>query len=168
MSPMHYTNDVTIRAASVEDAAAITRLWFTCTAEVAANEPIYTPAISADDLAARLRSELGSGTKFGWVAEVGGDLAGYVTCEIHEESPVFVPRQYVYVSDLDVAPEQRGRGLSRVLMSEVERDAARRGIRRLELGVAYGDPRSRAVWERHGFRPHFLHMHKELAGPSST
>jgi GNAT superfamily N-acetyltransferase len=168
MLPMPSDTDPSIRPASVEDAAAIAHLWLTCTAEVAANEPIYTPAITAEDLASRLRSEFGSGAKFGFVAEVDGHLAGYVTCEIQDESPVFVPRRYVYVCDLDVAPEHRGRGLSRVLMREVEREAAHRGISRLELAVAYGDPRSRAVWERHGFQPHFLHLHKELEDPTPT
>ncbi|WP_052050049.1 GNAT family N-acetyltransferase [Leptolyngbya sp. KIOST-1] len=155
-------DEITIRTVKVSDAAAIARLWLQCTAEVAVYEPIYTPAIDVEDLAHRLGAEFGSGKKFGWVAEVGNELAGYVTCLVQEEEPIFVRRQYVYVADLDVAPSYRGQGLSRVLMNRVEQYAQACGIRRLELAVAYGDPRSRAVWERHGFQPHFIHLHKDL------
>lgn len=155
-------HEITVRTIEVNDAIAIAQLWLQCTAEVAAHEPIYTPAIELEDLIRRLGAEFSSGHKFGWVAEVGSELAGYVTCSVQEEEPIFIPRQYIYVADLDVAPSYRGLGLSRVLMKQVEQDAQVRGIRRLELAVAYGDPRLRAVWERHGFKPHFIHLHKEL------
>jgi GNAT superfamily N-acetyltransferase len=151
-----------VRRIDPEDAAAIAALWIACTAEVAANEPIYTPAISWERLTERLRSAFVDGRSYGWVAEAGGRLAGYVTCRIGEETPVFRPRRFIYVADLDVAPQWRRRSVSRLLMAAVERDARAQGITRLELGVVYRDSRSRAVWERHGFQPFFLQMHKDL------
>jgi GNAT superfamily N-acetyltransferase len=156
------TDEITIRPIEANDAEAIALLWLTCTAEVAMNEPIYTPYLSAEELADHLKSEFISGQKFGWVAEMGSELAGYVTCEVQEEEPRFQPRRYIYVADLDVAEAYRRRGLSRALMAEVEREAHAKGIPRLELAAAYGDARSRMVWERHGFRGHLLHMHKDL------
>jgi GNAT superfamily N-acetyltransferase len=144
------------------DAAAIARLWLICAAEVARNEPIYTPAISDEALAGRLRAEFVNGSRFGWIVETNGKLAGYVTCQLQEEAPVFVPRKYLYVHDLDVAPAYRERRLSRKLMQAVEQHALSQGIRRLELAVVFRDPRSRAVWEKHGFHPHFVQLHKDL------
>ena len=144
------------------DAAAIARLWLICTAEVAQNEPIYTPDISAEGLAGMLRTEFTQGSRFGWVVETGGELAGYVTSQLQEEIPVFVPRKYLYVHDLDVAPAYRGQRLSRRLMQAVELHARTQGINRLELDVVFRDPRSRAVWEKHGFNPHLMHLHKNL------
>ena len=154
--------DFVVRPIMPPDASAIARLWLTCTAEVARQEPVYTPGISADALTERLRAEFTAGRKFGWVADAGDTLAGYVTCLTQTEAPVFVSRNFVYVVDLDVAPEHRKRGLSRLLMQQVEDYARSHGIERLELSVAYRDPRARAVWERHGFQPHLLQLHKDL------
>ncbi|WP_319407572.1 GNAT family N-acetyltransferase [uncultured Desulfosarcina sp.] len=154
--------DFVIRSIVPDDAEAIAMLWLLCTAEVAENEPIFSPNVSAEALAETLRTEFNAGTRFGWIVEVGGGLAGYVTCQVQEEVPVFSPRKYIYVNDLDVAPAYRQRGLSRVLMQEVTQYARSQGIHRLELGVVWGDPRSRRVWERHGFKPHILYLHKDL------
>ncbi len=151
--------DFVTRPIVPSDAPAIARLWLVCTAEVAENEPIYTPGISDEALAGKLGAEFAQGTRFGWVVETGGRLAGYVTCQVQEASPLFLPRQHIYVHDLDVAPAYRGLRLSRVLMQAVERYARTRGIQRIELAVVFKDPRSRAVWERHGFQPHLLHLH---------
>jgi GNAT superfamily N-acetyltransferase len=118
------------------DAEAIARLWIVCTTEVAASDPIYRLHISAELLAGQWHAAFENGRMFGWVVEAQGVLAGYATCQIQGERPLFTPRTYVYINDLDVTPEFRELRLSRVLMQEVERDARLRGIHRLELGVA--------------------------------
>jgi ribosomal protein S18 acetylase RimI-like enzyme len=130
------TDGMVIRPIETNDAEAIALLWLACTAEVAVNEPIYTPRVCAQELSDRLRSAFISGQRFGWVAETGSELAGYVTCAIHEEDPRFQPRRHIYVADLDAAEAYRQRGLSRALMAEVEREARAKGIPRLELAVA--------------------------------
>jgi GNAT superfamily N-acetyltransferase len=151
-----------VRPIEPRDAAAIAQLWLICAAEVAKNEPIYMPDISAARLTGMLQDEFAHGSRFGWVAEKNGKLAGYVICQLREEAPVFVPRRYLYVHHLDVAPAYRGRRLSHKLMQAVEQHALSIGIDRLELAVVFRDPRSRAVWEKHGFHPHVVHLHKKL------
>ncbi len=151
-----------VRPIVSRDAAPIAGLWLICAAEVALNEPIYTPDISGDTLTGMLQTEFAQGSRFGWVVETNGKLAGYVVCQIQEEAPVFAPRKYLYVHNLDVAPAYRGRRLSHKLMQAVEQHALSTGIHRLELAVVFRDPRSRAVWEKHGFHPHIVHLHKNL------
>jgi hypothetical protein len=90
-------------------------LWLACTREVAEVEPIYTPAVTHDELWELLLRELKSNTHFGWVAFDGETLAAYVTCRIEHESDLFVPRRFIYLIDLDVAPAHRGKRLSRRL-----------------------------------------------------
>ncbi len=89
-------------------------------------------------------------------------LAGYVTCHIEEELPLFIQRRYLYVIDLDVSPDYRGRGLSHMLMNRVETFARENGINRLELAYVTEESRSQKVWERHGFKPYFVHAFKTL------
>jgi hypothetical protein len=47
-------------------------------------------------------------------------------------------------------------------MAEIEAYAKVSGIKRIELSVAFADPRAKAVWEHHGFKTHMLLMHKDL------
>ena len=110
----------------------------------------------------RLAKELREGSKKAFVVFADEALAAYATFRIEEEIPIFAPRRYLYVIDLDVSAHFRQRGLSRLLMGEMEAYALTHGIRRIELSTAFADPRAKAVWERHGFTPHMLLMHKDL------
>lgn len=150
------------RAATPDDASAVAQLWLEATTEVAEYESIYTPNISHAELTERLTKELSEEVKRAYVVYAGDTLAAYVTFCAKDEAPIFVPRRYLYIIDLDVRAEFRQRGLSRLLMNEVEAYAQAQGIKRTELSVALADPRARAVWERHGFEPHLLVMHKEV------
>jgi GNAT superfamily N-acetyltransferase len=151
-----------LREAPPNDSSLIAKLWLEATSEVAQHEPIYTPAISEIELTKRLAKELGEGSKKAFVAYSGDELAAYVTFCIEDESPVFIPRRYIYVIDLDVSPKFRQQGLSGLLMAEIEAYAKANGIKRIELSVAFADPRAKAVWEHHGFKTHMLLMHKDL------
>ena len=47
-------------------------------------------------------------------------------------------------------------------MKRVEAYAKAQEVERIELSVAFADPRAKEVWARHGFKPHLLLMHKTL------
>ena len=155
-------DDLNIRSAIPGDAQKIARLWIQCTSEVARLEPVYTPDIDQGNLAVLLRDELAASKRFAWVAMNDQSLAGYVTCRIEEELPMFVRRRYLYVIDLDVSPDFRGRGLSHLLMNKVEVFAREIGINRLELAYVTEYPHPQKVWARHGFTPYFVHAFKTL------
>jgi GNAT superfamily N-acetyltransferase len=155
-------NEFELRKATVNDASAMARLWLEATSEVARHEPIYTPNMTAAALSERLAKELSEGVKKAYVVYCDNELAAYVTFCIEDEAPVFTPRHYIYVADLDVSPKFRQKGLSRLLMAEVESYARANNIKRIELSVAFADPRAKVVWEHHGFKTHMLLMHKEV------
>ena len=155
-------SEMNIRIALPGDALEIARLWQQCTIEVARLEPLVTPDISEAELTDRLAGELASGTIFAWVAFQEQQLASYVTCRFEGESPFFVSRRYLYVMDLDVAPQFRGRGLSYRMMAEVEAFARENGVGRLELAFVTKDPRPQEVWQRHGFKPYCTHAYNDL------
>jgi GNAT superfamily N-acetyltransferase len=156
------TKGFELREATAKDTDAMAQLWLEATSEVAKYEPIYTPNLTGAELAKRLSDELEAGSKRAYVVYANNDLAAYVTFRVESESPVFSPRQYVYVIDLDVSAKFRQQGLSRLLMAEVESYAKGNGIKRIELSVAFADPRAKVVWEHHGFKTHMLLMHKEV------
>ncbi len=154
--------DFNLRPATPDDTSAIAQLWLEATSEVAKHEPIYTPNLTQSELAKRLKTELESGSKKAYVVYAGNDLVAYVTFRVENESPVFSPRQYVYVIDLDVSAKFCQQGLSRLLLAEIESYAIVNRIKRIELSVVFADPRAKVVWEHHGFKTHMLLMHKEL------
>ena len=51
-----------------------------------------------------------------------------------------------------VAPDARGRGIGRALLSGICAEAARRGYAEVRLDVVDTNPRARALYEREGFR----------------
>jgi hypothetical protein len=97
----------TLREATPNDSSPIAKLWLEATSEVAQYESIYTPNMTEVELAERLAKELGEGIKKAYVAYADDELAAYVTFRIEDESPVFTPRRYLYVVDLDVSPKFR-------------------------------------------------------------
>lgn len=151
-----------IRNLTPQDANQVATLWLSCTREVASVEPIYTPGISFSQLEEMLRLELQSGARIGWGYFHANELTAYVTCRLEEEAPIFVPRRFVYIIDLDVSAPYRGKGLARQLLQKVEKFAKDQGIHRIELAYAATDARAKQVWEKLGFKPHFVYAHKLL------
>jgi GNAT superfamily N-acetyltransferase len=56
-----------------------------------------------------------------------------------------------YLGLMQLAEDQRGTGLGRFALREVERIAREGGAVRLYLAVLEGNPRGRTFWEREGF-----------------
>lgn len=71
-----------------------------------------------------------------FVADDGGALAGFIAL-------ISAPEGHMYVDNLHVAPEARGRGLSRALMAMAATLAAARPVR---LTVLDGNTQARAVY----------------------
>lgn len=151
-----------LRLAVADDAAKIVQLWLENTHEVAKLEPIYTPALDQQSLARDLQIALAQEKLAAFVIYQGDALAAYASFRLETSEPQFVSRRYLYVIDVDVAPAFRQQGLSRKLMTALEKHAVSLGISRLELSVMAADARARTVWERHGFKPHLLQLHKDL------
>jgi len=114
---------LTLRLARAADAAVIAdlvRLAFS-TQSVRTNPP----SSALKETPASVTRELQQGG--GAVIESDGVMVGAVLWREEEGS--------LYVGRLAVHPSQRRRGIARLLMAEAEREARRRGLTRLHLGV---------------------------------
>ncbi|MGI8825205.1 MAG: GNAT family N-acetyltransferase [Chloroflexota bacterium] len=88
------------------------------------------------------------------IAEVVDSLAGFLGAKVVEFGPddtVYLPRRFVYVNDMAVLPDFRGRGIGRVLLEAVEGWARRQGIGAIELTVLEFNEGARVLYERAGF-----------------
>jgi len=85
------------------------------------------------------------------IAEDEGAAVGFALF-FHNFS-TFLARPGIYLEDLFVIPEQRGRGVGRELLRELARLAVERGCGRLEWAVLDWNGDAIAFYERLGARP---------------
>jgi ribosomal protein S18 acetylase RimI-like enzyme len=143
-----------LRRATAADAAVIAdlvRLAFSIQS-VQTNPPSSalkeTPASITRDL------EAGGGA----VVESGRVIVGVVLWREEESS--------LYVGRLAVHPSQRRRGIARLLMAEAEREARRRGLTRMHLGVRLELDDNRRLFLSCGFTDAEFLSHEGFSEPT--
>ena len=77
------------------------------------------------------------------VAEMGGDIAGFILTELAE--------QQAHIITLDVLKAYRRRGIGSVLLAAAEQEAAARGVKNMILETATINKAAIALWEKHGY-----------------
>jgi GNAT superfamily N-acetyltransferase len=85
-----------------------------------------------------------------WVARDGGRLVGTAWAHLVEKvpNPVGEPESHAYLTSLYVAAEARGRGLGSELLRAALEWCGERGV---DAVLLWPSPRSRPLYERHGF-----------------
>jgi ribosomal protein S18 acetylase RimI-like enzyme len=88
-----------------------------------------------------------------FVAEVEGQLAGFVTVLVRDASPipVLVPRRLAIVDNLAVRRDLRRHGIGRALMHKAQRWASARGATAVELNVYEFNEAAIAFYEALGY-----------------
>jgi len=85
------------------------------------------------------------------IAEVGGEPVGFALF-FHSFS-TFLAQPGIYLEDLFVVPEQRGRGVGRALLGQLAQVAVERGCGRLEWAVLDWNEDAIKFYERLGAKP---------------
>ena len=112
-----------------------------------------TPVEERATFEARFRKQLGAALADGswqaWVADVDGLVVGHVYAARIAKlpNPVDEAETHLYVSNLYVRPEHRGRGLARDLLGAVLADADE-----VDATILWARPGTAALYERYGFR----------------
>jgi ribosomal protein S18 acetylase RimI-like enzyme len=119
--------------------------------------PTRPPSSALRETLATVAAELARGG--GAVVETGGTLVGAVLWREEEQS--------LYVGRLSVHPAHRRRGIARVLMDEAEREARRRGLTRMHLGVRLELDDNRRLFESCGFVEVSRQSHAGFSEPTS-
>ena len=145
--------DFTIRPGRRDDAAEAARLWMQSAEEHTAHDPVYATAAGAEKTMRRFLADLAnSGHSFLFVALAGGRTVGFISGELREGSPSFLPKTWASVDDVFVEPDHRNLGMGRALLSSVEAWAKERGASGVSLQVAAANARARKFYEELGFR----------------
>lgn len=107
---------------------------------------LHEVTATEDDLRAALLAERPS--LFAHVAEEDGDVAGFAVWFLSYST--WTGRHGIYLEDLYVRPERRGRGHGRALLAELARICVERGYRRLEWWVLDWNAPARGFYESLG------------------
>jgi GNAT superfamily N-acetyltransferase len=98
------------------------------------------------------------------VAEVDGDVAGYVTIlpKVKSEQVEDGDQEYALISDLVVLEAYRGSGLGRKLLAAAEQYARSCKAKHLRIGVLAGNAVAESLYESAGFAPFYNELEKEI------
>jgi len=145
--------DFTIRPGRKEDAAAAARLWTQSAEEHTAHDRVYETAPGAEKTMRRFLADVAnSDLSFLFLAAAGDRTVGFISGELRQGSPTFLPKTWASVDDVFVEPEYRNRGVGRALLQSVQSWAQERGADGISLQVAAANARGRKFYEDLGFR----------------
>jgi GNAT superfamily N-acetyltransferase len=96
------------------------------------------------------------------VAVENGRALGYSVSSISSHPPVLEIEEYGLIRDMAVGSEYRGRGIGSALLMETLDWFSEKGIERIELHVAAGNPIGNSFWSKHGFKDyeHILYLNR--------
>src|SRR4028118_382900 len=145
--------DFAIRAGRGEDAEEAGGRWLDRREEDTSHDPVYAPAPGAEKTMRRFLADLArNGYAFVFVATDGDRMVGFVSGELREGSPTFLPKTWASVDDVFVHPDYRNGGVGRALIASVEGWARQKGANGVSLQVAAANARGRKFYEDLGFR----------------
>ncbi len=146
-------NGVNIRPATVSDAARLAEL-----------NGILGYPVSREEMATRLVRMLELETHAVFVAEVSGEIVGWIE---GGEREVLAVGKFAEICGLVVADGQRGRGVGRKLTNAAEEWARRRGHNEISVRSNVVRPESHAFYERVGYtRYKTQHVYRKRLGDS--
>ena len=104
----------------------------------------------------------GSNKSYLLVAEEGGDIAGFLKIDVAKIESFYVETRVLYLDDIFVREEYRGRGVSKLLYEEAEKIARKRRIKWLKARVYEFNKPAQAMAKSMGLRPLYSEYFKIL------
>ena len=98
------------------------------------------------------------------IADVDGQVAGYAFCilQVTENNPVLCDRKVLYIDDICVDENIRGKGIATALYEKVLEYARSIGCRSVTLNVWCGNDNAMKFYERRGMKPRKIYMEASL------
>lgn len=145
--------DFAIRAGRKEDAADAARLWMQSAREHTAHDRVYETSPEAEKMMRRFLADVANSSySFLFVAVTEGRTVGFISGELRQGSPTFLPKAWASVDDVFVEPGQRNRGMGHALLQSVKAWAKERDADGISLQVAAANARGRKFYDDLGFR----------------
>jgi ribosomal protein S18 acetylase RimI-like enzyme len=98
-----------------------------------------------------------------FVAEVDGEVIGYINASIRKLPPVYVHDKEVHINSVFIREGYRKKGIGRRLFREIERWAKEKGIFSIGLIVSIRNKSAFLSYRKLGFEEHHHKMSKEIS-----
>ncbi|MGI8509434.1 MAG: GNAT family N-acetyltransferase [Gemmatimonadaceae bacterium] len=138
-----------VRPATLADASALASLRYDFRAAI--GPPEESEAVFVARCERWMAQRLAAGLVWRcWVTEHSGEIVGTIWLQLIEKvpNPVMEPEAHGYVTNFFVREPVRGVGLGSALLAAVMRESE---ATQLDAVILWPTPRSRALYERHGF-----------------
>lgn len=156
-----------VRRAEARDSAMLFAQWQRARNHNATMDRRVVPSpVSEDEFAADLREALARPSSATFVAELNGQIAGFIRGTIELNQPDRLPERHATIGYLYVDEQHRRRGIGRALFGAVAEWAARQeGVSHFEMTVLAADPAAADFWRSIGFTPFILRLWAPLSAP---
>src|SRR5829696_6561866 len=121
--------------------------------EHTAHDRVYKTSPEAEKTMRRFLADVANSSySFLFLAVTGNRTVGFISGELRQGSPTFLPKTWASVDDVFVEPDYRNLGMGRALLQSVEAWAKERDADGISLQVAAANTRGRKFYEDLGFR----------------
>ena len=152
-----------VRRAERRDLDRVAALWTAITHHHSSLDPLFTQRPHSDDALRELIAELHADRDAAiFVFDVAGDLPGMCIVRIDRAPPILEETERAEITDVGVRPAARRRGVARRLVEEAMDWVRDRGVERVEIQVASGNPEGQAFWRALGYADLMSVLHKRL------
>ena len=117
------------------------------------------------DYAAFMSSQLNDPNVIILVADDHSDVVGYAYAAVEDYDYMSLRGPAGVLHDIIVDPENRHRGIGRMLLNAILKELKGRGTPRVVLTTAEGNDVAQALFERSGFRRTMIEMTREMDDP---
>ncbi len=158
---------VRIRPATPGDGPALFGMWQRAREHNALVDRRIIPApVSRPEFLAQLHDILERRQPAAFVAEVNGELAGFISGGVEANPPDRLPERHATIGYLFVEERFRRRGVGRALFGAVARWARDiEGVSHFEMTVVAADAGAAAFWRSIGFSPFISRLWAPLSAP---
>lgn len=156
-----------VRPAAASDGPALYAQWMAVRQYNASVDRRIIPApVSENEFLAGFLEMLARDVAVAFVAEVDGELAGFISGGLGANQPDRLPEKHATVGYLWVAGRFRRLGLGRRLFAAVAEWAATRdGVGHFEMPVLAADEDAEQFWKSIGFSPFIQRLWAPLSAP---
>ena len=149
------SRNTVVREATRQDVPAVVPIWAELMAIHARLDPFF---ICCEGAAERFAEYIaGNIDKDNWhvlVAEMDGQVVGYLQGSVETCPPVLVTRRYGNVHDMAVTETFRRRGVGRELVRQALSWFRSQGVTRFEVSMSIHNRTAKAFWQSMGFEPY--------------
>ena len=144
-----------VREATQHDIDRVVELWGEMVDFHARYDPRYLRKDGSEDgFAEHLRGHLDDADYLLLVAEIDGEVVGFLNGELLEYPPCFEHRSHGFIDSLAVSPECQRGGLGTALLDKGMAWFSAKGVSTVEGKVLLSNPQAMGFWQKTGFEPY--------------